>query len=120
MQKYGDQANEHMPKDFECEICGDQPPTVTWVDLHGEGVCTNCGVPYMLIHYDEDDNRIDKPPKLQVKEDWVPVVKEYWEKTGEFMGLGTILNYRSYPKFKEAKEKFLNWVKENDKAPEGD
>lgn len=116
-QKYGHEANKHVPKDFECEICGDQPPTVTWVDLHGEAVCTNCGTPYKVIHYDEDGNRVDKPPTITIKKNWIPILEEYWEKTGEFMGLGNIMNYDQYPRFREACKKFNEWVEKNDKEP---
>ncbi len=116
-QKYGFRANEHIPEDFECEICGDSPMKGTWTAFHGEAVCMNCGVPYKVIHYDEDKNRIEKPPKLHLKEKWIPIIKEYWENVGDFMGLGTILNYRSYPRFYEGRKKFGKWVEENDKEP---
>ena len=62
---------------MECLIC-DAELRCRWTDTHGVGACLCCGAPYTLYHY-EDKKRIDKPPKLEIKEEWKSTIKRYWE-----------------------------------------
>ena len=75
----------------ECEICNDEL-VCEWSDVHGEGVCLNCGTPYQLLQYDDNNKRIvDAAPKINIKPEYIPLLKKYWSETGEHMGLGTYL-----------------------------
>lgn len=58
-----------------CAICS-SPLGVRWTDTHGVGVCTTCGLPYRIYHY-ENDERVDRPPSIEVNERWLPLAKEY-------------------------------------------
>lgn len=63
---------------MKCEVC-DKEFVMRWTDTHGVGACLECGIPYTIYHYDENNTRIDKPPKLAVKLEWVPIFKRYWD-----------------------------------------
>ena len=81
-QKYGHLANQvDDAQSFTCLVCGANPTSWTWGDLHGEGMCVRCGTPYQLLQYEKDENgvdqRLDAPPKLNIKESWVSVLKQY-------------------------------------------
>lgn len=113
-QKYGAMANA-VPgsRDFTCVVCGDNPPTWTWSDLHGEAMCIKCGTPYQLIQYEEVDGerkRLDAPPKINIKPGYIPILKQYWEETKKFTGLGTIMIGRDYPECVEGCKAFYKWL----------
>lgn len=61
-----------------CKICGSGFSWV-WTDTHGVAQCCTCGTPYRIYHYGDDNERIDAPPEMQVKEEWVPVLQAYWK-----------------------------------------
>jgi hypothetical protein len=73
-----------------CQIC-DTGLRMSWTDYHGEAVCQMCGTPYQVFQYDENNNRIDAPPAINIKDDYVPKLREYWQKFRRNMGLGTYL-----------------------------
>lgn len=60
-----------------CAVCG-EPFHFRWTDTHGVAVCGNCGLPYRLYHY-KNDVRVDKPPTIAVKEEWLPLARQYWQ-----------------------------------------
>lgn len=64
-----------------CTICAKMDPGFSWTDTHGVAQCCSCGVPYRLFHYDENHQRIEKPPELQVDDKFVPLIKQYWDET---------------------------------------
>lgn len=59
-----------------CDCCSEEL-RFQWSDRHGVGVCINCGLPYVILHY-EDDKRIDKPPECYLNEKGLEIAKRYW------------------------------------------
>jgi hypothetical protein len=113
-QKYGYMANAHRKENFVCIICNTKNPSFNWSDKHGEGMCDICGTPYQLLQYDKDKNLIkDFMPKCNIKNEWIPVLKQYWKETGEYTGLGQIMFVWQYPECQEGQEKFNAWLKEH-------
>lgn len=117
-QKYGHLANQTQQEPFTCLICETEPVCWTWGDIHGEAMCTQCGTPYQLLQYtdkDEDGNRtrIDAPPRLNIKESWIPLLKQYWTETKAFTGLASIMIWRDYPECEKGQEKFYAWLDEH-------
>lgn len=113
-QKYGHLANA-VPEaqSFTCLVCGASPARWTWSDQHGEAMCIQCGTPYQLLHYEgkkDSRKRIEGPPKIKVKKSWLPILKQYWEETRQFMGLGTIMIARDYPECVRGQELFYDWL----------
>jgi hypothetical protein len=66
-----------MNNEQKCECCGESL-SFTWSDTHGVGCCHTCGLPYTLYHY-EGDKRVEKPPAVAIKPEWVSVGKAYWD-----------------------------------------
>lgn len=64
----------------KCSICGTEPH-FRWTDTHGIGACLQCGAPYRLYHYDENQQRVDKEPELLILPEWLPLTKQYWNET---------------------------------------
>lgn len=62
-----------------CACCGNRL-AVQWSDTHGVGVCTSCGLPYRLYHY-ENDKRVEKPAEPCLTARGVEIAKEYWTET---------------------------------------
>lgn len=73
-------------------------------------MCLQCGAPYQLLQYGEDDKRLNVSPKLNIKPDWIDTLKAYWEETKHFMGLGTVLIARDYPECVKGKRRFHSWL----------
>ena len=69
-----------LKEDFKCEICDAINPHFEWCDTHGIAVCSQCGNPYRLFHY-EGEKRVDKPPESLTKEEFKPIMRQYWEET---------------------------------------
>ena len=74
-----------MSKEMNCEICK-QELLFQWSDTHGVGVCCNCGLPYTIFHYEgirgsEERRRVDKPPAVAIKAEWLPLAQRYWDET---------------------------------------
>lgn len=63
-----------------CEIC-EAWLGFQWSDSHGVGVCIRCGLPYRIIHYDENNQRVENGPEVAIKSVWLPVAKRYWNET---------------------------------------
>ena len=64
-----------------CEICNDKL-VITWTDTHGVAACIRCNSPYRIYHYEgdgENRKRIDKPPEILFRSDWVDRLKIYWQ-----------------------------------------
>lgn len=115
MQKHGHLAN--MVKEggeFICLVCEASPVSWTWGDVHGEAMCVTCGTPYQLLQYDENKRRVEGvPPRLNIKENWLPILKRYWEETRAFTGLATIMIWRDYPECEEGQSNFYAWLDEH-------
>ena len=105
MQKYGLQANRYADPKFVCVICCENAG-FNWSDLHGEGMCNRCGTPYLLT---------ETPHTLQIRQEWVPVLRHYWQEERKYMGLGEIVIWRDYPEAKAGRVAFYEWL---DQHPE--
>jgi hypothetical protein len=77
---------------FQCAVC-DAGPRWRWTDTHGVAQCASCGTPYRIYHYD-GDKRVDRPPEIRLKPEFVPMCREYWTSNkrvmpgGHSMGFG--------------------------------
>lgn len=99
-----------------CEICGNESKMFAWTDTHGVAQCLQCGTPYVLYHYEGEGNerrRIEKEPEIAVRDEWVPLLREYWEKEHR-----TIPGGHSFPGGQEMasqadEEAFSTWVDSN-------
>ena len=65
----------------KCACC-DAPLYFRWTDTHGVAICCNCGLPYVVYHYDEDKKRIDKPPQPIPTDVGLNLAKQYFAATG--------------------------------------
>jgi len=92
LQDYDLMANhEPSAQGNVCVVCGADPVTYQWSDRSGEAMCTQCGTPYQLKWGSETQETEGAYPYLLLRDEWVPVVKRYYEETGAFAGLGTML-----------------------------
>lgn len=108
MQKYGHRANDAARQNdpnnnFLCQVCGENAG-FNWSDLHGEGMCNRCGIPYNLK---------EKPFKININDEWVPVFKKYWKETQDYIGAGQILIERDYPECVKGMQRFYAWLGEH-------
>lgn len=62
-----------------CVVCG-KDSGFRWTDSHGIGACSNCGCCYRVYHYDENNKPIEKPPECTIKEGFLQIIKDYWDK----------------------------------------
>ena len=60
-----------------------------------------CGTPYDL------KNEI---PKIAIKPEWIPVLKQYWNETHKGNGQGTFLIWRDYPDQARDMNDFADWI----------
>jgi len=110
MPKYGVKfdydlgANRESSKLDKCLIC-DSDWQVRWTDFHGEAVCITCGAPYQLRQPSGGDYK--SFPALKIKENWIPICKDYWNKTRKFVFGG-----KSFSEFTGLQE-FDDWIKQN-------
>ena len=82
-----------------CAICGREDTQFQWSDYSGEAMCTQCGCPYQLI--------TEGNPYLNIEQEHLPVLRQYWEETGQFVCYGSMLGYA--PGVKE----FNYWLNKN-------
>lgn len=111
MQKHGLKANDEELTPNECEVCETEDPTMTWSDLSGEAMCTNCGMSYMvktLGEYEEDEI-----PLISVDSDWAEAFKEWWNEDRPLAYIGQLLIEREYKEGIEGRRQFIEWVNEN-------
>lgn len=105
--------NELSAADQTCIICGASPMSFQWSDYSGEAMCIRCGCPYQLKWGNEKQKKEGKYPYLKLRTEYVPFIREYWEKTGKFVCYGTMFGPRpglvdfyqwldkTHPEFKE-------------------
>lgn len=98
---------EDSAENQTCAICGASPMRFQWSDLSGEAMCTKCGCPYKLKWGTDEQKEEGNYPYLNLKEEFIPIAKEYWEETHKFVCYGWMLGQR--PGTKE----LLNWMKEH-------
>lgn len=115
LSDYDLQANAEpaAKKPSVCVGCGTSPVRYQWSDYSGEGMCTRCGVPYQLKWGSDEQVQEGAYPYLNLKDEWVPVVRRYFTETQRFTYLGRMLG-GSPPGLRE----FDEWVETNNAAPE--
>lgn len=112
LNDYDLQANqENSARNQTCHICGTENMAFQWSDCSGEAMCTKCGCPYQLKWGDEMQEKEGKYPYLNLKAGFIPIAKEYWDKTHKFVCYGYMLWHQ--PGLNE----LVDWAKEN--YPEG-
>ena len=73
--------------DFRCELC-EREPVFRWTITHGIALC-RCLAPYRILHYDEKGDRVDKPPELILKPEYIPhipAMKQHIKDHGSLRG----------------------------------
>lgn len=97
-----------------CIVCGASPMTFQWSDYSGEGMCTRCGCAYQLKWGSEEQQIEGKYPYLNVKEDFISILREYWEETKSFVCHGRMMCRA------DGVAEFSTWVKEKHPEMMGD
>jgi len=82
---------EKSGKQQTCVVCDTSPMTFQWSDYSGEAMCTKCGCPYQLKWGSDKQKREGKYPYLNVKKEYIWLLKEYWDKTHKFVCHGTMM-----------------------------
>lgn len=75
-----------------CVVCEAFPVTYQWSDYSGEAMCTQCGCPYQLKWGTVEQRQERAYPYLSVKEEWIHVLREYYDETHKFACLGLMMN----------------------------
>lgn len=99
------------PTTFKCEICGEDFAGA-WTDLFGEATCQTCGTPYQLLKPSKAKPGI-KYPHIAIGEKYIPIFKEYWQKTHKRHREGSFLVSTDYPSVAEEQKEFWEWIKAN-------
>jgi len=76
-------------KGHKCLCCDAFPTRFQWSDYNGEGMCAQCGFPYQLKNGSEEMQREGKYPYVNLRDAWIPIVREYFSETGKFTHLGS-------------------------------
>ena|SRR5690606_6493083 len=85
MNRHGEPAARGQ----SCVTCGADPVAYQWSDYSGEAMCVKCGTPYQLKWGSDEQRAEGAYPYLNLKEEWVPIVREYHAETGRWTYLGT-------------------------------
>lgn len=76
-----------MTERQKCLGC-DNPITFRWTDTHGVAVCCDCGLPYVLYHYEgkgDERKRVEKAPECPIFPEWIEVGRRYHKETKKLM-----------------------------------
>ncbi len=95
-----------------CQICESENMSFVWTDTHGIAQCSRCGTPYRILHY-EDEKCVEKPPKITIKDQYIPAFRDYWNAFHRRIPSG-----HSFPGGQELAshgdaKQFYDWMKEN-------
>ena len=105
---------------MKCDCCGEEI-SFRWTDAHGVAVCTNCGLPYRIYHYDDSEKRIEKAPEITLNPEAIEIAKEYWEETHDrvFPAIHSFFSPSSGYSYcgatPEQQQKFYDWLDERAK-----
>lgn len=98
---------EKTAQEQTCAICDTQFMRFQWSDYSGEGMCTRCGCPYQLKWGTNEQKAEGNYPYMTLRDDVVPIAREYWRETGNFVYYGTSMGRK--PGMRE----FVQWCKKN-------
>lgn len=90
-----------------CLICGSSPTTFRRGDFPGEAMCRQCGAPYQLEGGTAELAAKGIYPHLNIESEFVPICREYWDATHEFVCYCIVAGDR--PGLK----RFLAWLNVN-------
>lgn len=104
-------ANAELDNPFKCIIC-DKEAGFRFTSIHKEAVCCSCGTPYIIMFFNEKGKKIKgNDPVINVTGELVPILKEYFEATGQFIGLGEIIDANEG--FEEGRINLSIWLEEH-------
>ena len=99
--------HETSAQNQTCIICGTSPMGFQWSDYSGEAMCRQCGCVYQLKWGNDKQTKEGKYPYCNVKDEYIPILKEYWEQTKKWVCHGMMMNGH------KTKEEFNKWMKAN-------
>lgn len=83
--------HEPSAKEQSCAVCGESPMTFQWSDYSGEAMCVRCGCTYQLKWGSKEMEEEGEYPYLTLKEEFIPVAREYWQSKSRFVCYGMML-----------------------------
>lgn len=98
--------HEPSAKEQYCIICAASPMSFQWSDYSGEAMCTQCGCPYQLKWGSNKQKEEGNYPYLSLKQEFIPIAKEYWAEKRKFVCYGTMLG-GPYP----GMSSLVDWLK---------
>lgn len=90
-----------------CAICDSFPMTFQWSDYSGEAMCTQCGCPYQLKCGTDEQVEKGNYPYINLTDDFIPIGREYWDKTNKFICYGLMLGPQP------GMSDLMSWLKQN-------
>lgn len=103
---YDLEANRELKGNETCIICRN-PLRCRWTDYSGEGVCLTCGTAYQLKWGSTEQKKEGKYPYCNIKESFIPILKQYWKEKRTFVFTGTSLTETT------GIDEFSKWMDEN-------
>lgn len=83
---------ESSAQGVTCAVCDTPNTEFQWSDYHGEGMCRTCGCAYQLRGGTEEMKQEDKYPYLNLRDEFVPLAREFWKETKRWVHYGTSLS----------------------------
>jgi len=93
---------------MKCEVC-DNEFVGTWTDFYGEQTCLTCGAPYQLLEPSGAKPGLTYPCCC-LKDEFIPILREYYQETKRRVRLGTFLLPDDYPGLLEERKAFREWL----------
>lgn len=82
---------EDSAQNQKCVVCDAFPMRFQWSDVSGEAMCTQCGCAYQLKWGGKKRDAENKYPYLNMKEEFIPIAREYWNEMQKFVYYGQML-----------------------------
>lgn len=103
-----------MDRNVKCPVCDREEFHFVWTDRHGVGACITCNSSFQIYHYGEDGKLMEKPPECLVREDWLPLLRRYWQEKKKRIPNPHVFT-RSYDQCTEEEHyAFRDWCKEHE------
>ena len=102
-------SSEERP--VKCEVC-DEDFVGTWTDFYGEATCWNCGVPYQILEPSGAEPG-GTYPHIKIKAEWIPIFREYWQKTRRRNRHGFFVTHSDRAGVVEEGKAFNDWLRTN-------